>query len=141
MLISPSLTVTGGSSSPPVVPPAPPLSPPVSLPGHTFAIGDALYQNATGWHKALNNAQATLGFYLVIAITPNDFTLAIPGQVVSGYVGLISGEWYHTSPTTAGAIVAVGLDPKPVGAFAANPIGQARSPTELVYFPIIPYQP
>jgi hypothetical protein len=113
----------------------------ISQVGHPFAAGDAVYgEIGTGFAKALNTAVGTLGRYIVATTTLNSFTIARPGDVVTGFVGLTPYEWYHSSPTTPGALIASGVGQKPSGCFAANPLGQALTSTDLLVQYSIPYE-
>jgi hypothetical protein len=113
----------------------------VPSPSHGFVAGQPLYQDSTGFHLAVNQSAATLAYYLVSNVTLDSITFAKHGDIVDGFTGLSPGDWYHSSPTTPGAIAPVGItESKPIGAFSANPIGQALTTTSLCYLPTIPYQ-
>jgi hypothetical protein len=109
---------------------------------HGLQARQAVYLGATGWTLAINTANETLGRYIVSQVfDANSFSLALPMQIIAGFTGLTPAAWYHTSVTTAGAIEPVSLTQSALpGAFAANPIGQAISSTELIFVPHIPFQ-
>jgi hypothetical protein len=110
--------------------------------GHGLAVGQVIFVESGIFSKAINTAPETLAYYLIAEILSIDvFRLATPMSVVDGYTGLTPSGWYHCSPDVAGDLSLVsGGDTKPVGAYAANPMGQALSATQLIYSPSTPYQ-
>jgi hypothetical protein len=130
-------------ASPPVTAPTTTTASPIVITqsGHSFAVGDVVYGAVgSGFAKAQNNNVATLGRYVISAITANTFNLARPGDVVSGYAGLTPFEYYHTSPTVAGGLAPSGTGQVPIGCVAANPMGQAINGTDLLVQYSIPYE-
>jgi hypothetical protein len=110
--------------------------------GHGLAVGQAIYLESGLFKKAINTTAETLAYYLISEIVSIDsFRLATPMSFVDGYTGLTPSGWYHCSPDVAGALSLVsGGETKPVGAYAANPMGQALSATQLICSPSTPYQ-
>jgi len=74
---------------------------------NTFTQGQAIYLNSgTGlWELAQANNDDTMGVALADAPTAGSFT-AIYGGPISGFVGLVPGEYYWVSDTVAGALTA-----------------------------------
>lgn len=109
--------------------------------GHNLTVGTPVYFTATGFAKARSDAEVTLCRYLVKAVTANTVTISRDGDLVGGFTGLVKSEWYHCSATVAGTIevIPANLASLP-GSYAANPVGQAVSSTDLIYRSIIPYR-
>lgn len=107
----------------------------VTQTNHGFTVGQAIYNSSTAWALARSNAVATLGTDLVAqVIDANTFRRAKEGEVVGGYTGLTRGAVMHTSVATAGALAAATTqDGAPAGAVARNPMGEAVSPTQVLY--------
>lgn len=110
---------------------------------HGLIAGQAVcYKAGGGWQLALNSDAASLGRAIVYsAPDSNNFSLARCGEIVSGLTNLIPGEWYHCSHVVPGGLEpCLGEEQKIPGAFAANPMGQAVSESQLFCFFVNPYE-
>lgn len=103
---------------------------------NSFAIGDAIYFNGSTWAKAQANASATLGLAIVSACTGTNFTAQFSGPIAGlGSLGLIAGQYYFVSDSSAGALTATA--PTSNTSYA-NPILFTTSTTEGVVLPFRP---
>ena len=74
---------------------------------HGFDILDSVYWNGAEWVNAQADNVATLGTHIVTGVTDIDnFTVTLVGERTVGSHGLNIGEYYYTSATTPGGLVA-----------------------------------
>jgi len=102
----------------------------ISQAGHGFAIGSAIYYDASTWGKAQSNNIETLGIGIVSSVTDDDnFTVTIAGKV-TGLTGCAAGSYYYVSETTAGSLSLS------AGSTYVNPLFQALTDSTGIVLPL-----
>ncbi len=101
--------------------------------GHSFVVGDVLYLNGSTYAKAIASAANTAEVVGVVSrvIDADNFEMTLSGEV-SGLSGLVAGEVYFLSATTAGLLTVT--EPSVVG-HVSLPVGVASSTTSLYVAP------
>lgn len=100
---------------------------------HSFNLLTPVYHDGAKWSPARANQAHTLANYVVVnIIDANTFEIAMSGRYYIPDHGLVPGQYYFTSATTAGALV----PDEPV--MYSNPVLYVESPS---YIHILPYRP
>ncbi len=101
--------------------------------GHSFVLGDVLYLNGSTYAKAIASAANTAEVVGVVSrvIDASNFEMTLSGEI-SGLSGLVPGEVYFLSATTAGLLTV--NEPTVVG-HVSLPVGVASSATTLYVAP------
>ena len=90
---------------------------------HGFAVQDPVYYDGINWLHAKADDEATLGVGIVsLVIDANNFRVTTDGEVTE-LSGLIPGEWYYVSDSTAGILTTI------ESSIFSNPILYAISET------------
>ena len=105
----------------------------VTQASHGFVVGDVLWLNGPTYAKAQANAANTAEVVGMVSriIDASTFELTLSGEV-SGLTGLVAGEVYFLSASTAGALTVT--EPSVVGQVSL-PVGVASSATTLYVAP------
>lgn len=98
---------------------------------NTFAVGNVVYFNGLTYKLAKADNADTLGLWIVSAANGTEFTIQQAGYM-SGFTGLVAGQYYFLSSNTAGALTVV--EPTEY----SNPIVFAVSSTEGWVLPFRP---
>ena len=72
---------------------------------HGFVVKDAIYHNGSAWAKAQANSVNSLALGIVTEKTTNTFVVASAGRFTLSSHGLIVGQWYYLSSSSAGGLV------------------------------------
>ncbi len=96
---------------------------------HGFSVGNAIYFDGSNWLKAKADHEDTLGIGIVSDVdNTNTFTVTFTG-IISGLSGLVAGEYYFVSTTSAGNLTST----KPINGYE-NPILFATDTNEGIVF-------
>ncbi len=74
---------------------------------HGFIVGDSIYHNGTVFAKAQSDDVDTLSFLVVTSVEDVDNFRAASSGFLDSLTGLVAGQYYYLSDTTAGEWVAV----------------------------------
>jgi hypothetical protein len=101
--------------------------------GHNFVVGDVLYLVSSTYVKAIASAANTAEVVGVVSrvLDADNFEMTLSGEV-SGLSGLVAGEVYFLSASTAGLLTVT--EPSVVGQVSL-PVGVASSTTTLYVAP------
>jgi len=105
----------------------------VTQASHGFVVGDVLWLNGSTYAKAKADAANTAEVVGMVSrvIDASSFEMTLSGEV-SGLTGLVAGEVYFLSASTAGALTVT--EPSVVGQVSL-PVGVASSTTSLYVAP------
>ena len=105
----------------------------VTQASHGFVVGDVLYLSGSTYTKAIATAANTAEVVGVVSrvLDGSTFDLTLSGEV-TGLSGLVAGEAYFLSPSSAGGITVT--EPSVIGQVSV-PVGVASSATTLYVAP------
>jgi len=72
----------------------------ITMPGHTFTVGEVAYFNGTDYDEATS---ANGGMFIVSDVSGDDVTLTFSGAI-AGLSGLTAGEFYYVHDSSAGTL-------------------------------------
>lgn len=103
----------------------------VTVVNNNFTILNSVYNDGTGWKKAIANDINTVGTHIVKEVFDNEVVLCSNGRISIENHGLVVGEYYFTSDDTPGLLT---IEDHPI----SNPMVFVESDT---YIQVLNYRP